>query len=197
MTRLRGYLLFLGVLATASPTKARCQSAIPPVKTSAQVEDIYVAHAVRISRGAPTVLCDSSRIGFGRALFEDRFALRSIQVRAADGLVVNTDAQPIGTMHACFGATADSAMVNFHAEGSLATVAFLGKGECLAVKRDFPESGLTVMRCFLELGNLPVGYTGGHLTSNTILSRVAVGAVSEPEGYTQPSIVTVRLWKHR
>ena len=100
-------------------------------------------------------------------------------------------------MHVCFGETDDPDTINFHAEGSLAAVAFVGKGECFTVKRDFPEPGLTVMRCFLALGNLPAGYVGGQLTSNTVLSRRAVGAVSEPEGYTQPSIVTVRLWKHR
>ncbi len=197
MTRLRCYHVVLAVLTTASPTMARCQSPMPPSTTSAEAEDIYVARAVRESRGAPTAFCDKGRIGFGGALFEDRFTLRSIQVRPADGLVVNADVQPIGTMHVCFGVTADSATLNFHAEGHLAAVAFIGKGECLTVKRDFPEPGITVMRCFLELGNLPAGYIGGQLTSNTVLSRVAVGGVSEPEGYTQPSIVTVRLWKHR
>jgi len=33
--------------------------------------------------------------------------------------------------------------------------------------------------------------------TNTVLSRIAVGEASDPAGYTQPSIVTVRLWKHR
>ena len=41
----------------------------------------------------------------------------------------------------------------------------------------------------------PVGYVGGQLTTNTVLSRSVVGLVSDPEGYTQPSIVTIRLWK--
>lgn len=189
--------MVLGVLSTASPTLARSQAPVPPSKTSAPVEDIYVAHAVRESRAAPTTFCDKSRIGFDSTLFEDRFTLRSIQIRPSDGLVVNAEVQPIGAMHVCFGAMADSATLNFHSEGSLATVAFIGKGECLTVRRDFPEPGITVMRCFLDLVNLPAGYVGGQLTSNTVLSRVAVGVASEPEGYTQPSIVTVRLWKHR
>ena len=197
MTRLQRYLLLLGGLTTALPTGARCQTPISPSKTSAQVEDIYVAHAQRESRSAPTAFCDQNRIGFGRALFEDRFTLRSIQTRSADGLVVNADVQTIGNMRVCFGVTADSATLNFHAEGTLAGVAFTGTGECLTVKRDFPERGITVMRCFLDLGILPAGYVGGQLTSNTVLSRVAVGGVSDPEGYTQPSIVTVRLWKQR
>jgi hypothetical protein len=53
------------------------------------------------------------------------------------------------------------------------------------------------MRCFLDLQGLPPNYIGGQLTSNTVLSRVAVGETSDPTGYTQPSIVTVRLWKRR
>jgi hypothetical protein len=100
-------------------------------------------------------------------------------------------------MHVCFGATVDPATLNFHAEGTLSSVPFVGKGECLTVRRDFPERGITVMRCFLDLQRLPPTYIGGQLTSNTVLSRVAVGERSDPAGYTQPSIVTVRLWKHR
>ena len=197
MTRLHRFLLLLSALTTASPIIARCQSPTAPSTTSAQVEDIYVARALRESRIAPTAFCGQNRIGFGKALFEDRFTFRSIQTRPADGLMVSADGQTIGSMHVCFGATADSDTLNFHAEGTLAAVTFVGKGECLTVKRDFPERGISVMRCFLELGNLPAGYVGGQLTTNTVLSRVAVGGMSDPDGYTQPSIVTVRLWKRR
>jgi hypothetical protein len=149
------------------------------------------------THGPPRRLPSAPRLefGFGRTLFEDRFTLRSIESRPADGLVVNADLQTIGNMRVCFGATGDASTVNFHAEGTLAAVTFTGNGECLTVKRDFPESGLTVMRCYLELENLPAGYVGGQLTTNTVLSRSVVGPVSDPEGYTQPSIVTIRLWK--
>lgn len=194
---LHRYLMLLSALTAASPIVARGQGQREASTASRHVEYIYVARAVRESRTTPTAFCDQARIGFGRTLFEDRFTFRSIQTRSADGLVVSADVQTIGNMRVCFGATDDSATLNFHAEGTLATVAFIGHGECLTVKRDFPERGITVMRCFLELGNLPVGYVGGQLTTNTVLSRAAVGSVSEPEGYTQPSIVTVRLWKRR
>ena len=189
-------LLVLSVMTAASPTVARGQGSRAASTPNRQVEEIYVARAVRDSRTTtPTAFCDETRIGFGRTLFEDRFTFRSIQIRPADGLVVDTDVQTIGNMRVCFGATGDAATLNFHAEGTLAAVPFTGNGECLTVKRDFPERGLTVMRCFLELGNLPVGYVGGQLTTNTVLSRSVVGPVSDPEGYTQPSIVTIRLWK--
>lgn len=189
-------LRFMSVMIAASPTVASGQGSRAAPAPNRQVEEIYVSRAVRDSRTTtPTAFCDETRIGFGRTLFEDRFTFRSIKTRPADGLVVNTDVHTIGNMRVCFGETGDAATLTFHAEGTLAAVTFTGNGECLTVKRDFPESGLTVMRCFLELGNLPAGYVGGQLTTNTVLSRSVVGPVSDPEGYTQPSIVTIRLWK--
>jgi len=47
------------------------------------------------------------------------------------------------------------------------------------------------------LGQLPDPYLGGLLMANTINSRAPLGGVSDPPGYTQPSIATVRLWKRR
>lgn len=189
-------LLVLSVMMGASPTVARGQGSRAAPTPNRQVEEIYVSRAVRDSRTTtPTAFCNQTRIGFGRTLFEDRFSFRSIQTRPTDGLVVNTDVQTIGNMRVCFGETGNAATLSFHAEGTLSAVTFTGNGECLTVKRDFPESGLTVMRCFLELGNLPVGYVGGQLTTNTVLSRSVVGPISDPEGYAQPSIVTIRLWK--
>ena len=190
-------LLSLALAAITGTTTAGAQgSAVTSVMTS-QVEDIYVAHAVRQSRSRPAGFCNEGRVGFGRLLFEDRFALRSIETRPSDGRIVRADVDSIGNMRVCFGLTADSATLNFHAEGTLATVPFVGTGQCLSVRRNFPEQGITVMRCFLDLRGLPADYIGGHLTSNTVLSRVAIGETSDPPGYTQPSIVTVRLWRRR
>lgn len=195
MTRLRCLLALLGGLTM--PTLAYSQDPAASSGTAAQVEEIYVTRAVRESRSVPTAFCGENRIGLGRALFEDYFSFRSIQTRPSDGLMVESDVERIGDMHVCFLATSDSAILNFYAEGSLSHVTFVGKGECLSVKRDFPERGISTMRCFLELTHLPDSYIGGHLTSNTVLSRIAVGEISDPAGYTQPSIVTVRLWKRR
>lgn len=197
MTRFLFFLVSTCALTTGAPSSGRSQDRGVPSARSPQVEEMYVAYAVRESRMTPTGFCDESRIGFGRAIFEDHFAFRSIQTNPSDGRIVSTDVHAIGNMHVCFGATADSATLNFYAKGTLSSVPFAGKGECLTVKRDFPERGITVMRCFLDLQGLPPNYIGGHLTSNTVLSRVAVGETSDPVGYTQPSIVTVRLWKQR
>jgi len=86
---------------------------------------------------------------------------------------------------------------NFFAEGALGPVSFTGRGECRMAKKDFPEPGLSVFRCFLEIQNLPEDYVGGQLTTNTVVSRRSIGEVSDPTGYIQPSIATIRLWKKR
>ena len=102
-----------------------------------------------------------------------------------------------GALHACFGPSADPAVTNFYAEGNIGAVTFIGKGECRQTRSDFPEKGISLFRCHLELLNLPAGYAGGVLTTNTIVSRQTVGETTDPPGYTQASIATVRLWKAR
>ena len=49
----------------------------------------------------------------------------------------------------------------------------------------------------MELGGLPQAYIGRQLTTNTIGTRIALGDRTDPPGYTQPSIATIRLWKRR
>jgi hypothetical protein len=110
--------------------------------------------------------------------------------------MVDTNVNTIGWLRACFGSTSDGTL-NFYAEGVLGEVSFTGTGDCRAFKQDFPEPGITGYRCFLELYDLPSGYVGGQLTTNSVVSRNAIGEKSDPPGYTQPSIATVRLWKGR
>jgi hypothetical protein len=76
-------------------------------------------------------------------------------------------------------------------------LSFTGHGKCRANRADVPEAGITAYRCFLQLTDLPTRYIGGQLTTNTITSRAAIGEVSDPSGYVQPSIAAVRLWKKR
>jgi hypothetical protein len=82
-------------------------------------------------------------------------------------------------------------------EGSLGAVTFSGKGECLASKSDYPEAGITGVRCFLHLSGLTPEYLGGELTTNSIRSGNVLGGVSDPPAYTQPSIATIRLRRRR
>jgi hypothetical protein len=160
------------------------------------VEDIYVARSLRLSRITPTAFCTTENIGFTGSTAEDQYTFHSIATRSSDGLITNSNMATIGRLHACFGPTAEPLTINFYAEGVLAGVSFAGRGECRA-KPDYPEPGITANRCFLELRDLPSEYRGGQLTTNTVVSRQSIGESSDPPGYVQSSIVTVRLWKKR
>ena len=88
----------------------------------------------------------------------------------------------VGQLHACFGKTADSAVVSFYAEGTLYGAPLIGHGMCATTRRDFPEPGISVATCHLDLSALPSGYVGGQLTTNTISSRQVLGGESDPRG---------------
>ena len=188
--------LILGGLHLTSATHA-FQSDRPRKASDSGVESIYVASSMHESKITPTAFCAEGRTGFGRPLSEDQYTFRSTATRGSDGLMIDTNVQTIGRLHACFGSTSDPALRRFYGEGVLATVTFSGRGECRLVKEDYPESGMTVSRCFLELRDLPSGYVGGQLTTNTMGSRNVLGEETDPPGYQQPSIATIRLWKRR
>ena len=66
-------------------------------------------------------------------------------------------------------------MLNLYMELLLGKTALKGIGECLRVKSDFPERGLTLFRCFLDLSD-PLGYyLGGQLTTNSMNSLRLLG----------------------
>ena len=191
-----GYVLILAGLWCMWPAKAFSGSPSDQVGDG-RVEDIYVARSVRESRASPSEFCGEARTGSPSARSEDRYTFRSTATRGSDGLMIDAGVQTIGRLHACFGSTPDPALSSFYAEGVLGTVTFTGRGECRTAKRDYPESGMAVTRCFLELSGLPEGYVGGQLTTNTINSRNVLGDKTDPPGYTQASIATIRLWKRR
>ena len=89
----------------------------------------------------------------------------------------------------------NGARQNFHAEIRLGALTFRGDGECQAVATDFPQAGLFPVRCQLVLSGLPAPYVGGILTTNTMTSKAAFGGDTDPPGYAQASIATVRLWR--
>jgi hypothetical protein len=98
----------------------------------------------------------------------------------ASGRVTNANGASAGSLHACFGATADSLVVNFFAEGEVGGMSLVGRGQCRTTKRDFPETGFTLFACQLDLTGLPPEYVGGQLTTNTLQSRTTLGADTEP-----------------
>jgi hypothetical protein len=160
------------------------------------VEEIYVVRSFRESREDVTQFCAAERIGFSGATREDTFTFRSVAVSGTSGLMTDADVAKVGTLHACAGPVTSTNVYAFYADGVLNSVSFSGRGECVIAQQDYPEPGLTVARCFLQLGQLPDPYVGGQLTTNTMSSR-ALSGPSDPPGYTQPSIATVRLWKRR
>lgn len=163
------------------------------------LEEIYVLRSIREPREPVADWCSSARTGF-EAFATDAerfFSFWSLRVRPEDGRVVNTKETRVAELRACFGATSERARQNFYAEIRLGSISFRGNGECLAVGLDFPESGLFPVRCQLILSGLPAPYVGGLLTTNTVTSKAAFGGDSDPPGYTQASIATIRLWKSK
>ena len=135
-----------------------------------------------------------------RAVSDRRRALllvleRSVAARGRE--VVDAKGARVAELRACFGPTTNRARQNFYAEVRLGAISFRGNGECLALMIDFPETGLFPVRCQLVLSGLPAPFVGGLLTTNTMTSRAAFGGDTDPPGYTQASIATIRLWKAR
>jgi hypothetical protein len=69
-------------------------------------------------------------------------------------------------------------------------------GSC-ELQANFPETGISQVRCFQALSGLPSEYVGGVLLNNAIVSQNEKGDVSSPPGYLQSGIATFRLWKKR
>jgi hypothetical protein len=177
--------------AAAVPAEAQVPAAVD------SVEEIYIARSLRESRESPTPFCAPGRTGFGEASVEDRYSFWSVEVRGSDGRVTDAMVEQVGTLRACFGPLAAGGGSFFYAEGAFGDASFTGRGDCRGSPEASPEPGVGVTRCFMDLGELPAPYTAGRLTTNTVNSRAGLGAVSDPPGYTQPSIATVRLWKRR
>lgn len=167
---------------------------------SSGLEEIYVFRSIREEQAAPTDgWCATSRVGFEpHARDADRFfSFWSVQSRPEDGRVIDAKRTRVAELRGCFGPTDDRARQNFHAEIRVREMAFQGKGECLALMVNFPEPGLFPVRCQLILSGLPAPFVGGMLTTNTMTSQAGFGGDSEPAGYTQASIATIRLWRAR
>ena len=162
-------------------------------------EEIYVLRSIREEQRPAANWCAAERTGFApfAADAERFFSFWSLRLRPEDGQVVDTHDTRAGELRGCFGATDERARQNFYAEVRLGAVSFRGKGECLALSVDFPEPGLVPVRCQLILSDLPAPYVGGVLTTNTLTSNAPFGGDTDPAGYTQASIATIRLWKAR
>ena len=194
-----GFMLgALGALsATQPPARAQnTQQEARQIEQPSQVEEIYIARSVRESRAAPTDFCAQAKTGF-HSDFEDRFTFRSTATRPSDGRMLDTNVRTIGSAHGCMGRTADPAIYKFYLEMLLGRTALTWIGDCTQTKSDFPEKGIGVVHCVFNLSD-PLGrYVGGQLTTSTLHSLKDVGLETDPPGYTQPSIATIRLWRKR
>ena len=174
-------------------------TSLVPKATMGAYEDIYVLRSEREERTQNSTWCTEERAGFAplnsKFLLDDRFAMWSTQVQAVDGRMIDSKATNMGDLRGCFGQTGDPKRVNFYAEGQIGSVSYVGSGDCLVVRADYPEKGITSVRCFLNLRGLPAGFTGGFLATNTVISKALLGGETDPPGYAQASIATIRLWK--
>jgi hypothetical protein len=161
------------------------------------VEEIYVARSVRESRITPTEFCAKTKTGVSDATSEDQYSFRSVATRTSDGRVIDRNVSPVGSVHACFGRTPDPAIVQFYGDIVFDSIALKGLGECRLGKSDFPEQGVYAFRCFLDLSSMSGEYVGGLLTTSSMFSQRPIGTETDPVGYTQSSIATIRLWKKR
>lgn len=184
-----------GVTATLSPAAIH---SIDAAADSPSQEEIYILRSIREPHESTAGWCARGRTSFEPfpAEAERFFSFWSVQ-SDPDGKVTEQKRERVATLRACFGATGEPPRQNFYAEISIGALSFRGSGECLALKIDFPEPGLFPVRCQLVLDELPAPYVGGLLTTNTITSKAAFGGDTDPPGYTQASIATIRLWKSR
>ncbi len=161
------------------------------------LEDIYILRSIREQAPSSPDGCAAARTGFEPfpADAERFFSFWSLRSRPEDGKVVDARNQRVATLRGCFGPTAERTRQNFYAEIELGAARLRGNGECVAVGIDVPEAGLFPVRCQLVLSGAP--YAGGLLTTNTLTSKAPFGGDTDPPGYTQASIATIRLWKTR
>ncbi|HTV23335.1 MAG TPA: hypothetical protein VMG12_31820 [Polyangiaceae bacterium] len=185
--------------AVASWACAGVGPATAPASASASArEEVYILRSIREQRPPSADGCSSARVGFEPfpTDAERFFSFWSVDV-SPDGRVVDAHVARVAELRGCFGATSERARQHFYAEIQLGSLSLRGDGECLALGVGFPEAGLNAVRCQLVLSGAPAPYVGGVLTTNTIASQAAFGGGSEPPGYTQASIATIRLWKSR
>jgi hypothetical protein len=166
-------------------------------RAGSRVEEIYIARSVVQSRVTPTPYCAQESVGFTGVTVEQQFTFHSVTTRSDDGLLTNAKQNAIGHAHGCVGPSGDPLALNFYLEGALGAISFKAIGGCRLAMEDHPEPGIRFLSCFLQLRDLPEGYVSGYLTSSSISSRQPVGEASDPFGYLQSSIATIRLWRHR
>jgi hypothetical protein len=198
---MRYHLLHRLVAATSIVAAALMMSACATTAAfmqDAPLEEIYLLRSIREQRQSIVADgCAAAKSGFDPYAddAERWFSFWSVVTRTVDGKAIDVKHTRVGQLRACFGPTQDRTRQNFYAEIRLGAIDFRGRGECVALMIDFPQPGLFPVRCHLILSDLPPSFIGGLLTTNTMTSGARFGGESQPSGYTQASIATLRLWK--
>lgn len=203
MRRDRPGLFVAGLLASAAlagvinARDAQAEEAAPVAAAEASaassVEEIYVLRSLRETRDGATAFCSP----LDAPTSEDHYAFYVPAVSSGDGRITDTKAKRAGHIHGCFGKTNDAEVFSFYGTFEINSLQGTARGDCRTGSRDFPEPGLSTFACRFSLTGLPEPYAGGQLTTNSLGSKNATGEASDPPGYTQVSIATVRLWKKR
>ncbi|MCP4618582.1 MAG: hypothetical protein GY844_19375 [Bradyrhizobium sp.] len=199
------------VLAWASPVAAQQNLPAKTDRTQATntgVESIFLVRSIRTIRyggpggqGAlPTDFCNSSR-GFDNLGSDDFYTFSSIETDVNSGLMGDGEKKTVGSVRACFStivtAPDGSKSLKMWGLGELAGIRVEGPGACEVLSTVEPD--VTPARCWFEMKALPNadGFTRALLTTNTVFSKNVFGNVTDPPGYAQSSIATVRLWRPR
>ncbi|MGE0053602.1 MAG: hypothetical protein AB7S74_05270 [Hyphomicrobium sp.] len=190
---IRSKVLALALAAVALGSASTCVKA----GDGDGVEEIYVLRSVRETRSKPTEACSTERTKLSQPAWEDQYTFRSLETRSKDGRILNTDAGKVGEIRACFGNSADPAVWELYGDLNVNGVSGKAFGKCYKTKADFPEKGVNLFACAFDLFDLSGGYLGGQLTTNSLTTPELFGTASNPTGYTQVSIATIRLWKKR
>lgn len=197
--RYLGVALTLASLCANAPIAAGDDPSAPASAAAATtVEEIYVLRSVREKRQRPpTEACAREHSKLSDPAWEDFYTFRAVATREADGRVLEAAAKEVGSIRACFGTSAEPGVLEFYGEAMINGIAAKASGKCRAAKTNFPEAGVNLFACLFELFDLPAPYVGGQLTTNSLSSSQLFGMQSEPLGYTQVSIATIRLWRQR
>jgi hypothetical protein len=157
-------------------------------------EEVYVGRSLRKTRVKPAAFCKTAPANFDPVI-EDTYEFRSIELNDK-GQIKQANVASIGDLKACYGRKSNSTTLDFFAEGTLNSVNFQGNGECYKMI-NAPVDGSSAYSCYMVLSKLPALYVGGLLTTNSFNSKTVIGEITDPPGYIQPSIATIRLWKNQ
>jgi hypothetical protein len=201
LSRQLAFFCALGASLFSTFALTGCSSLSPaPIVTSSDShEDIFVMRSRRDERVPNSAWCSKERTGAdpypsGYQL-EDVVSMWSISVQAEDARTTSLETRQVGYLRTCLGTSADPKAASFYFEGKIGQISISGSGPCAVTGADFPQVGLSTASCRVIIRSVSAPYVGGQLTTNTLGSRAVLGGQTDPRGYTQQSVATLRLWR--